>query len=217
MSNTITELSGSVRVETGKGATHRLRRLGNVPAVVYGGGKEALSVSVSPKEATKILQGPLRRNVMIHLNLEGVKAGKTETKTVMVRDVQIDPVRREMTHLDFVEVDAKSPISVHVPLILFGKSKSVQAGGQLDQIKHTLKVKVLPGEVPHKLELDVSELEFGSTPASAVVLPKGVELDEGPMNTVVSIHMPRAEKEETPAAGAAPAAPAAAAATGDKK
>ena len=215
MANAITELDGFLRQSTGKGSSRKLRKSGFIPAVVYGGGSEALAVAVSPKESTKILQSPLRRNVMIHLNLAEGEGRKSETKTVMVRDLQIDPVMRNLTHLDFVQINAKEPIEVAIPLILFGKSTSVLGGGQLDQIRHTLKVKVMPSDIPVKFELDITDLEFGSTPASAVKLPAGVELAENELNTVVSIHVPREDKTAaaatTEAAAGAPAAGAPAA------
>ena len=114
-----------------------------------------------------------------------------------------------MTHVDFVEINANEPVAVNVPLSLFGKSKSVVAGGKLDQIRHTIRVRVLPGEVPAKIELDVTELGFGSTPASAIILPHGVSLADPAETPVVTIKIPRAEKEEDAKPGATPAAPAA--------
>ena len=100
MSNPINELSGSVRDSHGKGPARVLRQSGQVPGVVYGKGSKALSVAIDPKVATKMLLSPLKRNVMIHLNLEN-----QTTKTVMVKDLQIDPVRRNLTHIDFIEID----------------------------------------------------------------------------------------------------------------
>ena len=231
MANAITELDGFLRSSTGKGPSRKLRTSGSIPAVVYGGGSGSLAVAVSPRESTKILQGPLRRNVMIHLNLDHNNGEARETKTVMVRDLQIDPVKRNLTHVDFVQINANEPVEVAVPLVLFGKSKSVSAGGQLDQIRHTLKVKVMPSNIPVKFDLDITDLEFGSTPAKAVPLPQGCVLAEADLNTVVSIHVPREEKTtaaaaapeaaaaaSTPAAGTAPAAtPATAPAKNEKK
>ena len=206
MSNPINELSGSVRDSHGKGPARRLRQLGQVPGVVYGMGDKALSVAIDPKEASKMLMSPLRRNIMIHLNLADQAA-----KTVMVRDLQIDPVRRNLTHIDFIEIDPNIPVEAGVPFHTYGKSKSVVAGGQLEQVHHTVRVKVLPAEIPVKLDLDVTDLEFGSTPASAMKLPAGVMLAGDPSAPIVTIKIPRAEKEETPvAAAAAPVAGAAA-------
>lgn len=205
MSNPINELSGTVRDSHGKGPSRVLRNSGLVPGVVYGKGNPALSVAIDPKETSKMLLSPLRRNIMIHLNLEN-----QPQKTVMVKDLQIDPVRRNLTHIDFIEIDAKIPVEVEVPFHTFGKSKSVVAGGKLEQVHHTVRVKVLPAEIPVKLELDVTDLEFGSTPASAIQLPAGVALACPSDAPVITIKMPRAEKDDsantaTPAA-AAPAA-----------
>lgn len=207
MSNPINELSGSIRESHGKGAARVLRQAGQVPGVVYGKGSKALSVAINPKDASKMLLSPLRRNIMIHLNLEN-----QPQKTVMVKDLQIDPVRRNLTHIDFIEIDPVVAIEAEVPFSTYGKSKSVVAGGKLEQVHHTVRVKVLPGNIPVKLDLDVTDLEFGSTPASAIKLPAGVELAGDPSAPIVTIKIPRAEKEETPAAAAAPAAAPAAAA-----
>ncbi len=212
MANPINELSGILRSSTGKGPSHRLRQAGLLPAIVYGNGTESTSVAVSPKETTKALQSPLRRNVMIHLNLQDENGQNANTKTVMVRDLQKHPVKRHLTHVDFVEINANEPVAVNVPLSLFGKSKSVVAGGKLDQIRHTIRVNVLPAEVPEKIELDVTELAFGSTPASAIILPQGVSLFDPPGTPIVTIKIPRADKDDetaaagTPAVAAAPAA-----------
>ena len=119
----------------------------------------------------------------------------------MVKDLQIDPVRRNLTHIDFIEIDPKILVEAEVPFNTFGKSKSVVAGGKLEQVHHTVRVKVLPGSIPVKLDLDITDLEFGSTPASAIKLPAGVSLAGDPHAPVVTIKIPRADKEETPAAG----------------
>lgn len=211
MANPINELSGILRSSTGKGPSHRLRQAGLLPAIVYGNGKNATSVAISPKETTRALQSPLRRNVMIHLNLQDENGQNPFVKTVMVRDLQIHLTKRHLTHVDFVEINANEPVVVSVPLSLFGKSKSVVAGGKLDQIRHAIRVNVLPAEVPAKIELDVTELGFGSTPASAIVLPLGVSLADPAATPVVSIKIPRAEKEEDAKPGATPAAGAPAA------
>lgn len=205
MSNPINELSGSVRESHGKGPARVLRQSGQVPGVVYGKGSKALSVAIDPKVATKMLLSPLKRNVMIHLNLEN-----QATKTVMVKDLQIDPVRRNLTHIDFIEIDPNIPVEAEVPFNTYGKSKSVVAGGKLEQVHHTVRIKVLPGNIPVKLDLDITDLEFGSTPASAIKLPAGVSLAGDPHAPVVTIKIPRADKEETPAAGAPAAASTAA-------
>ncbi|MES2503467.1 MAG: 50S ribosomal protein L25 [Myxococcota bacterium] len=208
MSNPINELIGSIRDSHGKGPARRLRQAGQIPGVVYGKGVQTLGVAIDPKVTSKMLLSPLKRNILIHLNLEG-----QSQKTVMVRDLQIDPVRRNLTHIDFIEIDPKVPVKAMVPLNVFGKSQAVVAGGQLEQVHHLIPVNVLPAEIPVKLDLDITELDFGSTLASFLKLPQGVELAIDGSEPIVTIKMPRADKDAaaTPAAGAAPAgAPAAA-------
>ena len=204
MSNPINELSGTIRDSHGKGPARRLRQLGQVPGVVYGKGSATQSIAVDPKDASKMLLSPLKRNVMIHLNLKD-----QDQKTVMVKDLQINPVRRNLTHIDFIEIDPKVPVKVLVPLHTFGKSEAVVSGGVLDQVHHMIPIKVLPAGIPAKLSLDITQLGFGSTPASALTLPKGVELALPAEEPIVTIKMPRAEEEVAvvaePAAAEAPA------------
>lgn len=221
MTNPINELSGVLRSTSGKGPSHRLRKTGLMPAVVYGGGQNASSVAVHPREMAKLLKGPLRRNVMIHLNLEDETGAPQQTKTVMVRDVQVHPVKRSLTHVDFLEVDAQRPVAVSVPLIFFGKSKAVTAGGFLDQVSKTLKIRTLPGAIPEKIEIDVTELPFGATHAKQIRLPAGIELVDAPETTILTIRIPKAEEATVAAApveptviGAAPAEGTEAAAKG---
>lgn len=196
MSNSTTELSGILRGSTGKGPSHRLRHAGLLPAIVYGKEKEATAIAISPKETTKALQSPLRRNIMMHLHLQNENGTEVKSKTVMVRDIQIHPTKRSLTHIDFVEINIDEPVAVNVPLFLFGKSTSVVAGGKLDQIRQRILVNVLPTAIPEKIELDITDLPFGSTHASAVNLPAGVTLADAPNTPVVTIKIPRADKEE---------------------
>jgi large subunit ribosomal protein L25 len=210
MSNPINELSGIVRTSHGKGPARTLRASGLVPGVVYGKGP-TLGVAVDPKNTSKMLLTPLKRNVMIHLNLKD-----QAQKTVMVKDLQVDPIRRTLTHIDFIEIDPKIPVRVQVPLNTFGKSEAVVAGGVLEQVHHLIPIKVLPAQIPVKIDLDISGLGFGSTPASALQLPKGVALAINSDEPIVTIKMPRAEKEAAPAPAAAPVAAAPAAAPASK-
>src|SRR3989338_3164238 len=104
----------------------------------------------------------------------------------MVRDLQIDPVRRDLTHIDFIEIDPSIPVEAEVPFHTYGKSKSVLAGGQLEQVHHTIRVKVLHAEIQIKLFLISTILNLGSTPASAIKLPAGVSLAGDPNSPIVT-------------------------------
>lgn len=186
------QLKAKFRTETGKGPSRRLRIQEELPAVLYVKGKEAFSLVVCPRETTKILRGPLKRNAIIHLDIDGQKK-----HMVMVKERQIHPTRRVLTHVDFVDVDLKKPVTVAVPVKLFGKSESVTLGGKLDHVLQKMRISCLPTKIPEFINIDVSQLPFGSTHTKDVPLPEGLSLAEKPRVVVLTIKKPRgAAKEE---------------------
>lgn len=190
------KLMASVRDGKGKGAARRLRRDGQIPAVVYTGGKDATAIAVSPKDLAKVLTGPYRRNVLIDLDVQG-QGGKK----VMLRELQKDPVRRTAVHVDFVELDMNKPIVVKVPFFATGRSRTVIAGGKMQAPLRTLRVRCLPTNIPEKIELDTTEFEIGVYRAKDVPMPQGVELVDDGHLTVVTISRGRGAAAEGEAAG----------------
>jgi large subunit ribosomal protein L25 len=203
-------LKAQIRDVKGKGAARRARRAGAVPAVVYAGGKQATSISVQPLELVRALTTPARRNALIELDIAG-----QGTKNVMLKDLQKDPIKREATHADFVEVALDKPVDVMVPFVTTGRSAAVVAGGKLMLPLRELRVRCLPTAIPDTIEYDTTSLDWGAHRASDVTMPEGVELLIDPSLTVLTISRPRGttEEEETTAApaaaAAAPEAPAA--------
>lgn len=203
--NTMNEnqLLAKKRLTTGKGPSRQLRLNEELPAVLYARGQETVPIIVGPRETTKILRGPLRKNTLIELSIDG----EAKKRMVMVKERQIHPTRRMLTHVDFVEVDLKKPVNVAVPIVLTGKSESVTLGGKLDHVLQKMRVSCLPSSVPENITIDVTDLPFGSTHTKDLVLPQGLKLAEKPRVVVLTIKKPRgAAKEE--AAGVAPAAAA---------
>lgn len=202
------KLSAKKRTETGKGPARRLRLREELPAVIYSGGQEALSVVVCPRETSKILQGPLKRNSLVEMSIEG----ESKKRCVMIKERQIHPTKRSLVHVDFVEVDLKKPVTVAVPIKLFGKSESVTLGGKVDHVLQKIRIRSLPDRIPEVISLDITRLPFGSTHTKDVPLPEGIELAEKPRIVVLTIKKPRgATKEEEGQSQAAPAAAAKAA------
>ena len=198
-------LEAKVRKELGKGPARRLRMNEELPAVVYKKGHESLPIIINPRITTKMLLGPYRRNVVINLAIEG---DKQKSRLVMVKERQIHPVRRNLTHVDFVEIDAKKPVVVSVPLKLSGKSEAVTLGSKLDHVLQKMKISCLASKIPEAIDVDISNLAFGSTHAKDIPLPAGIELAEKPRVVVLTIKKPRgaAKEEETKEAAAKPAA-----------
>ncbi len=203
-------LQAKKRLLLGKGPARRLRMNEELPAVVYSFGQETLPIIVSPREASKMLRGPLRRNVVINLEIAD---DNKKTRSVMIKERQIHPIRRELTHIDFIEVDLKKPVTVSVPVKLVGKSEAVVLGGKLDHVLQKIKINCLPTAVPEQIDVDISPLLFGSTHCQDIPLPAGISLTEKPRVVVLTIKKPRGaakEEEGAAAAGGKPAAKAAA-------
>jgi len=184
------KMSATVRTDSGKGTARRLRSAGQVPAVVYAGGNESTLLSISPKELTKAVMGPYRRNQVIDLDVDGT------VKKVMVRELQKHPVRRTALHVDFVEVDLTKPVVVKVPFFATGRSKPVIAGGKLQVPMRTLRVRCLPDQIPERIEMDTTSFNIGVYRAKEVTMPEGSELVDDGQLTVVTISRGRGAATE---------------------
>lgn len=189
------ELNAEVRTDLGKGASRRLRRLADlVPGVIYGAGKEPVSISISHKDMLKALQNEAFYSHIITLNV-----GKKKEKAVL-KDLQRHPAKPRIMHADFQRVSADQALTVAVPLHFINeeKCKGVKTGGgSLIKTMTELSISCLPKDLPEFIEVDV--LELGVSEAlhiSQIVLPKGVtsvDLIHGhdADNAVVSVLAPR--------------------------
>ena len=144
------------RWDLGKNGSRRLRREGWVPAIVYGHGEDPVPVAVIRKELDRLLHQPGGRNHIYQINLD-----EKNRKDVLIKDFQLDPVRDELTHIDFIMVGKKQIVEVKVPLELEGVPLGVKnAGGILVPLHRELSVECLPQDIPDSLVLDVSALEL---------------------------------------------------------
>lgn len=173
------------RKETGKNANRRLRATGFVPAVVYGGGREAVPIQVE----MKVIQDLLRQEGGEHAVFLLKMAGTEKTRHTMVRDFEIDSVSRQIIHLDFQRVLLTETVRVPVAIELIGVPLGVKnEGGVLDFVTREVEIESLPGDIPSKLVLDVSELNVGDhLDASSLDLPAKVTLLEELGRTIVSV------------------------------
>jgi large subunit ribosomal protein L25 len=213
------KVSVEVRSETGKGSSRRARATGKVPGILYGHKEPPVKLIVNPHALVKSLDKERRRNTVFSLAV-----GSDQAITAMIRDVQLDPMSRQIIHVDFIRVSMDEEVKVSVPLKLTGMPLGVVNGGNLHQGLHSVPLAAKPDAIPTKLEMDVSGLNIGEAlHASDLKLAAGVRVLLDPKEALASVVMPRAEKvEETAAAApvegaaAAPAEGAAAAAGGDK-
>jgi large subunit ribosomal protein L25 len=203
------KVSVEVRKESGKGSARRARAAGKVPGILYGHKEPPVTLTVDPLALVKSLDKERKRNTVFTLAVGGDKS-----VTAMIRDVQLDPMSRQIIHVDFIRVSMDEEVKVTVPLHLVGTPVGVVNGGNLHQGMHSVPLAAKPDAIPTKLELNVSGLEIGQAlHASDLKLAAGVRVLLDPKAAMASVVMPRAEKVEE-AAAAAPAEGAAAPAEG---
>ena len=144
------------RESRGKNAARRVRMAGSVPAVVYGAGKDALSISVDPKQISRILHSEAGHNTIFDLQLDGEK-----TKAMIV-DWQYEPIKGALLHIDLKRIAMDKRLTVEVPIHLTGEAYGVKTeGGILEQVLREVEIECLPGDIPGNITVDVSELHFG--------------------------------------------------------
>ena len=201
MANTIV-LEGEVRNEFGKGAARRMRVANQIPATVYAGGAEPAFIKLPLKETTNALR---QRNALFN-----IKFGEG-SKMAIVKDIQRNPVKRIIEHVDFYEVRAGEKVVVEVPVFVEGVTKGASVAFVDMQ---NLEVRADVANLPEKIVIDVNGLADGDKVlAKDVKLPEGAELVIDDLDdSVVSVEVPDDASAEAPAAPAADAAAAAPAA-----
>ncbi|MDH4264396.1 MAG: 50S ribosomal protein L25/general stress protein Ctc [Deltaproteobacteria bacterium] len=157
------ELEVFLRTEKGKGAAHRIRREGKIPAVLYGRAMETYSLSLNPEELKKILTSGARENTLIGLRMIGPGSEKIGNRVVMLKDLQVHPIKRNYLHADFYAVAMDEKIEVEVPIHLTGKAEGTKSGGILEQPRREVRVRCLPTDIPEFIEVDVSGLQIGDS------------------------------------------------------
>ncbi|WP_303722244.1 50S ribosomal protein L25 [Malonomonas rubra] len=187
------ELNVEIRENTGKGVARKLRAAGKVPAVVYGKGMEPTAITVEPKALEQAVDTEAGWNTL--LTLKGAPA--VEGKIVVLKELDLHPLRREMVCADFHAIDLKTKNSFMVPVVTVGKSEGEKAGGSLQVIRHELEVLCLPTAVPQSIEIDVAALQIGDVVhVEEVTVPEGAELVYDVNFTVITVVGHKAEVEE---------------------
>ena len=197
-------VTAEVRASRGKNEARRTRRAGQIPAVLYGAYKDAVSVSVNPREILKIVRSSTGYNTIFNLAIEG-----GETTPVMLVDQQVEPVKGTLLHADLKRIDLTKRIRITVPVYTVGEPAGVKLqGGLLEVITRAIEIECLPDEIPESFSVDVSELMIGqSKRASDVALSASMKLVSAAETVIAHAVALRAE-EVAPAAEAAPVAEA---------
>jgi large subunit ribosomal protein L25 len=166
------EMSASARNTSGKGPMRQLRMQGLTPAVVYGGGAEAQKLQLE----TKVLMAQLlkynRRNILISLKIDSAAE-----KNVTIAEIQTDPVKDTLVHVDFCEIDLGKDRAFNVPVTYQGIPKGVDLGGEMVIPQQTILIEGKPLDIPDELVVDVKDLDIGdSIKCGAIAIPEGVKM-----------------------------------------
>lgn len=193
-------LSARVRARTGTGLVRRLRSEGEVPAVLYGAGKESLSIAVNHDVLFHSLDKEEFHSAVITIDTDGTK------EQAILRSVQRHPHKIKILHADFQRIDAHKPITMSLPVHFIGEEECVGVkldGGMISHLMNEVDVTCLPKDLPENIQLDVTNLHLGeSLYLSNIELPEGVQItafshgDEHEHdNAVVAVQAQRVEQE----------------------
>jgi large subunit ribosomal protein L25 len=168
------ELNATLRGDKGKGASRRLRHANTLPAIVYGGGKDSVSITLLQKDIQHKLPDESFYSQVLSLNIEG------KAEDVLLRDIQHHPYKMDVMHMDFIRVDANKVVHVFSQLHYIGEDVSPGAkteDGVLNHVITEVEVECLPKDIPEYIEVDLSEMHVGDiVHLSDLKLPAGVEI-----------------------------------------
>lgn len=191
----IVKLVVQKRHQAGKGVARRLRRAGQLPAVVYGNGT-TLAIALTEKDLAHIQHSVAGENTILDFVIEG---DTPESCQAILREVQIDPVSRASLHADFYRVDMNKSITVTVPLAFINEPLTLlqSANAMLTHLWREVEVACLPGDIPDGITVDLAHIHPGETfKAGALALPHGVILVTDAEEVLVTAHV----ESEAPAA-----------------
>lgn len=186
---------------TGSANARRQLATDSIPAVVYGMGMDPISISVPRRDLRKALSGSAGMNTILDLDVDGT------TYPAIVKDMQRDPVRRTVRHVDFIQIDLSAEIVVSVPVRLDGHAKAVSdEGGLVDLNRNELEISTTPRNIPDEIVVDVSDMDMDSTiTIGDLTLPAGVTAtgeDEWAVVTVLTMRTPVLDEEDAAAEAA---------------
>jgi large subunit ribosomal protein L25 len=180
------------RAGKGKEEARRLRHQGLIPAVVYGQREETIPITLNPQELSKVLREGSGERTLINLIIEGLE-GAPITKTVILKEKQIDPLKKTWLHADLYTIAMHEEINVGIPVRIVGKAPGVAQGGILEQVLREIEVKCLPADIPSSIDVDVSALNIGDSIHVAEITLEKAKILADAGQTIVTIVPPKEE------------------------
>jgi large subunit ribosomal protein L25 len=187
--------NATARDTVGKGAARTLRSKGQVPAVIYGHGRDPQALSLNARDLDKMLGHIQAESTVIEVTVGG------QTAKTLIREIQRHPIKRQILHVDFQALVAGEKVTVSIPIVLTGVPEGVRLeGGVLDQTLREIEIEVDPSNIPDHVEYDITNMVIGdSVHISDLKVPEGVEVLDDPETSVAVLAAPRAVIEEVAA------------------
>jgi large subunit ribosomal protein L25 len=183
-------LNASPRTGTGKGVARTLRQNGQIPGIIYGHARQPQALALSAREFDRLLEH-VTASTVIDLDIGG------KTSKTLIREIQRHPYKKQVLHVDFLELVAGEKVTVEIPIVYVGTPQGVKDGGVLEQIKHELTVEADPTTLPEHIEVDVSALTIGHTLyVRDLRVPEGATVQDDPDSPLAVVAAPT--KEPTP-------------------
>ena len=190
----IHRLKGQIRHSTGKGAARTRRRDGNIPAVLYGSDIKSIPLVLNIKDVEQLFKKVNYAQALLNLVVENDQPFE---KTVMVKEIQTDPLSQHFLHMDLYEIKMDQKLTVTVPVVTTGSSKGVETGGILQIIRRELDVNCLPSAIPEQITIDVTDLDVGdSIHVDELELEGDVEIPYDANFTILTVVTPKVVEEE---------------------
>lgn len=189
------QLSSEIRTQTGKGSARKIRSAGKLPAILYGPEIDPIMLTLDFTELKKALQGRSAESVLLNLRIDSDKKG--QSKKVMIKEIQRDPVKRDYLHVDLFEISLKKELEVDIPIHLVNTPIGVSEGGILQHTRREVKVSCMPDDLVDKIDVDVSGLDIGqSLHIGDISFPSGLKSLEDVDVTIVTVVAPTIAAEE---------------------
>jgi large subunit ribosomal protein L25 len=182
-------LEAKERTEKKPSALRNIRLQGNIPGVLYGKNVENKVIFINAADFIKTIR-EAGRNSLITMKVNG------ESHSVLLRDIQKDPIRHEIIHVDFQAVDMSTEVDIDVNVHLVGEAAGVKDGGVLQQTLHELSIRALPANIPSSIDIDISHLQVGETITVGDIDTNGkYEINHEPTEVIATILPPKQEEE----------------------
>ncbi len=188
----IINVNAESRKEVGKKISKKLRNQGKIPAIIYGGDRESIPISLLLSDLKLILKAEMGENTILRIHRDDIEVD------AMLKKIQLDHLSEKIIHADFIRIDLTKPIEVNVPVVIKGESVGIKLEeGIFDFVNRELKVLSVPDKIPKAIEVDISDLHVGhSIKVEELELAEDIEFLSDPQTVICSVSAKGMVEEE---------------------